>query len=286
MNERREKRRRRLWRDVAVVCCLLILGSIACMVARHVQTEPHEVAATGEPRELSAGTNATSDAFTFYVVGDTQGRYKVMQRMIADAAREMPLFVLNLGDLAAYNKREELEKHRGVASGMPVPYFTAIGDHDLVKPGLKGDYYVDNFGPTYYSFNFARWQFVVLDNSGSYVSRKQVKWLRARLAEKGGNRTVVFAHQPLFDPRRGQHHAMKPLISGAGAVRVLLEKSGVPLFFAGHIHTYYELERNGVRYITTGGGGGDLRPPFPRFHYVAVTVNGDEISWDIRQVGR
>jgi len=268
------------------VCALLILGAAACIVARHVQTAPHEVSATGAVRELSAAAGAPSDRFTFYVVGDTQGRYEVMERMIADAVREKPLFVVNLGDLAAYNQLEELEKHRQVAGRMPAPYFTAIGDHDLVKPGLKGDYYVDNFGPTYYTFTFGKWQFVVLDNSGGYMSRRQVKWLRSKLEENDGSRTFVFAHQPLFEPRRGEHHAMKPLIGGAEAVRALLERSGVRYFFAGHIHTYYELERNGVRHIITGGGGGDLRPPFPRFHYLAVTVDADEVVWRIRQVER
>jgi 3',5'-cyclic AMP phosphodiesterase CpdA len=166
-----------------------------------------------------------------------------------------------------------------------VPYFTAIGDHDLLRPGLRGEGYVKRFGPTYYRFAFGNSCFVVLDNSAGYVSRGQVDWLRASLRSMAAYpNKFVLAHQPPFDPRRGERHAMKPLIAGAEVVMSLAAKARVAAFFAGHIHSFVETRRGGVPYVITGGGGGDLKAPFPRYHYVAVTVDGDEARWRVRLV--
>jgi|GEM_PF-1347598 len=242
--------------------------------------------APGERREWRLTPAGQTDAFTFFVVGDTQGRYEVLERVIADANREKPLFVINLGDLAAYNMPVELRKHREAAAAFNVPYFTMLGDHDLARPGLGGDQYSAAFGPTYYAFAFGNARFIALDNAAGYVSRRQVRWLRRTLAAgAGAAHTFVFAHQPLFDPRRGEHHAMKPLIGGAEAVGALLKRHGVRVFFAGHIHSYYELVRRGVTHVITGGGGGDLKSPFPRLHYVVVNVRGADVRWEVRQVG-
>jgi hypothetical protein len=60
------------------------------------------------------------------------------------------------------------------------------------------------------------------------------------------------------------------------------------MVFQGHNHNYQRAERNGVVYITTGGGGAPLYPigtltPETKFarvvnHYVRVRVSGNKIS--------
>ena len=57
--------------------------------------------------------------------------------------------------------------------------------------------------------------------------------------------------------------------------------------FAGHIHTYAEATRDGVRYIITGGAGAPLyarEHPQAFYHHVRVTVNGTDVSTEIVEV--
>ena len=57
--------------------------------------------------------------------------------------------------------------------------------------------------------------------------------------------------------------------------------------FAGHIHTYAEATRDGVRYIITGDTGAPLyarEHPQAFYHYVRVAVNGTDVSTEIVEV--
>jgi hypothetical protein len=73
------------------------------------------------------------------------------------------------------------------------------------------------------------------------------------------------------------------------------ERAGVRAVFSAHDHAYERLERSGVRYFVSGGGGAPLHqqsakcPPYDRealklfraaFHFLRVEVRGDEALLD------
>ncbi len=231
--------------------------------------------------ELKAG--AKGDLFSFFVVSDNhRNRYHVLDKIIADAGAEKPLFVFNNGDLVDCGTREQFEPQRSTLANLSVPYFTTLGNHDVSERD-DGKAYVDLFGPTYYSFAHGNSYFIIVDNATGYISRKQLRWLRDALQDgKRFAHTFVFAHQPLFDPRPGHHHCMKPLIAGAEALMDLVEGAGVDFFFVGHLHSYCEVERNGVKYVISGGAGANMTDPFPYHHYLVITVDRNDVRMRVR----
>ena len=78
---------------------------------------------------------------------------------------------------------------------------------------------------------------------------------------------LVFCHQPLYDPRKGQEvsgHSMDP--RGAAELREVFREGRVTRVFASHVHGWYEGTWGGVPFTVTGGGrGAPLRQgPRPR----------------------
>lgn len=232
--------------------------------------------------ELKAG--AKGDLFSFYVLSDNhRNKHRVLEKIFADADTEKPLFVFNNGDLVNCGTPTQFEAQRSTLANLSVPYFSALGNHDVSEHGKDGKAYVDLFGPTHYSFAHGNSYFIIVDNATGYISRKQLRWLRDALQDgKRFAHTFVFAHQPPFDPRPGHHHCMKPLIAGAEALMDLVEGAGVDFFFVGHLHTYYEMERNGVKYVISGGAGGKMKGPFPYHHYLVITVDRNDVRMRVR----
>ena len=74
---------------------------------------------------------------------------------------------------------------------------------------------------------------------------------------------------------------------GNEAFMALMVEKGVKLVLTGHIHSYDDAVRDGVRYIITGGAGAPLypEPNRPAFHhYIRVTVKGEEISTEVVRI--
>jgi predicted phosphodiesterase len=239
-------------------------------------------------RELRPGSPGTEGPFSFFVCGDNHGLHGVIEQMLDDAAVERPAFVVNLGDLirdpaSQAEALERLLEHRRVASRFGGPYLTVLGNHDMSDDRGKAPSYAEVFGPTYCSFEYGDCLFVVLDNAHGYMSTKQLEWLEQALAgHRGSGPIFMFAHQPPFDPRPGRHHAMKPLIGGAKRVMELAEAAGVHTVFAGHLHTFAETRRGGVDYVITGGAGAWTHKAPPSYHYLKVTVRGDDVVTEVR----
>ena len=57
----------------------------------------------------------------------------------------------------------------------------------------------------------------------------------------------------------------------------MMEKFEVDYVFSGHVHCYFRQVINGVTYITSGGAGAQLKCPDAFYHYVRVSVKGEEI---------
>jgi hypothetical protein len=68
----------------------------------------------------------------------------------------------------------------------------------------------------------------------------------------------------------------------------LCEKYKVDIVFSGHEHMFREEQLGGVKYITSGGGGGVILHPSGDaggfFHYLVVRVKGDYVDYEIRKI--
>lgn len=114
-----------------------------------------------------------------------------VQRLFTDD----PRFVLSLGDLYAYiNDRSLKEMSTWVNAYIPVPFFNAVGNHDikasalgiggLVLIGRRGGVakYASKLGPLYFDFTVGSELFVFLHiGLGSAVSAEQLRYLRSQI---------------------------------------------------------------------------------------------------------
>jgi hypothetical protein len=255
------------------------------------------IAGDAQSAEEELTTSTTSDAFTFLVYGDNRDRDYEHHQVIVQMASEHADFVLQTGDMVGDAKEDALWR-RFFDIELPLlastPMYPSLGNHELLHdPELT--HYRRFFGERrYYSFRYGNSLFVSLDGNDSR-DRAQAAWLVRELDGAAADPTLrhlfVFFHQPPFSVGD---------FCGVAAEQGLwvpeLERRGVRAVFTGHDHSYQRLERNGVRYFVSGGGGAPLHheaaahcPDYDRhasrvfkaaYHYLRVRVRGDAATLD------
>jgi 3',5'-cyclic AMP phosphodiesterase CpdA len=250
--------------------------------------------------DVGGGEVALPDArrkLTFVVYGDTRNGGAVAAELAALAARQSPDLILYTGDFAPDGANEPgwatffADEHALLAD---VPLYPTLGNHELFRDPdavhFRRFFALPDDGREmlYYHFRFGPAEFVVLD--GNRPSAAQTAWLRATLEAADRDKVAhVFAlvHQP-------------PLSLGDHCGSALEEADWLALFeahhvravFAGHDHAYERMERRGVRYFVSGGGGAPVysekscaafdraakRSYRPLHHLLRVTVDGANVE--------
>jgi predicted phosphodiesterase len=206
-----------------------------------------------------------AEPFNFLVYGDNRTRHDVHRKVVAEILKhEIPDFIVQTGDMVADGNDSalwpiffDIEKEllRQTA------FFPALGNHER-----NTHYFEDIFHDTpYYSFDWGNAHFSVLDsdieNVATYESgrsvfwNEQVRWLEEDLnAHQKSDFRFVVAHHPPFTAvasRQGNNAHMT-------ALTPMLEKYHVSAAFFGHDHNYQHYLKNGIHYVTAGGGGAPL----------------------------
>jgi Icc protein len=236
--------------------------------------------AFSQPPKNNTETAPTSESFSFTVFGDSHDSYDIFACLIEQVNGEDVAFAVHLGDAVQSPSEREYLNYLKMISGLKVKLYQVPGNHDLAGNGYK--YYKKYFGPYYYSFDFKNSHFVVLNNAfPESFTADQFAWLKKDLAETDKENIFIFMHRPIFDPAEVfQGYVM----SGREVIRELMRlfnKYGVDYVFAGHIHCYAKVRRNGIVYIVSGGAGAQLHLPkdFGGFHhYVKIEVAGNSIT--------
>jgi hypothetical protein len=241
---------------------------------------------------------------TFVVYGDNRNGPETERRLVEAARREGAELLLHTGDMVADGENDDdwltfFSIERALLAELPV--FTAVGNHEL-----HGDPTASHFRRffvlpergrerLYYTFRWGPARFIALDGNGRFA--EQAAWLAEVLsaAEAAGERDVfVFLHQPPLST--GRH-------CGAGTRQAewvaLFERYKVRAVFAGHDHAYARMERNGVRYFVSGGGGAPQydermdcnaadvaarRAYSPEHHYLVAKLRGDELEITVKRL--
>jgi outer membrane protein assembly factor BamB/predicted MPP superfamily phosphohydrolase len=163
----------------------------------------------------------------------------------AAPASSPPRFVIVSGDLTNDATAAEFADYVSAAALSRVPVWSAPGNHDLTlrrrggphpQPAFQASYrdivdgYRQALGPEWYSFQWGRYHFVVLENYRGLAEPDQLHWLEQDLAVGAtGKHVVVVAHVPWNVPQ---------IASSAltAAYRELLGRYDVRLVVAGHTH--------------------------------------------------
>jgi len=243
------------------------------------------------------GTQSQSKPlFSFMLVADSHNDSDNLRKAILQAKNTYPdiQFIIGLGDYTQVGTVTELNAAKKEFDSLGLRYFLIPGDHDLWDSRDKGQDPGSNFrevfGPTFQSFIFSNFRFILLHNSDNYkgLSSEQLVWLDEEL-EKGqaeGQGLLVFLHEPLFHP--SSEHIMgrveKELKVQSRSLIFTLSAAKVKEVFAGDIHYFsqYEEPETNLSMNTIGSTSIERNPQAPRFAVVWVFEDGSVGVEDIQ----
>jgi outer membrane protein assembly factor BamB len=221
-----------------------------------------------------------------------------IERFAAESDGGSPAFVAVAGDLTNDATADEFADYVAGTAASTIPVWSAPGNHDLAGRIRVGAYpapwpdiayrdtierYRSAVGPEWYSFQFGRHHFVVLENYRGLGQRDQLTWLRRDLEQHArGKKVVVVSHVPWNVPQTPDPSESTPYLH-------LLSDYDVALLLAGHTHAN-DVSPNvvgGARQIVTTTLGASTLDGTPRgFRF--VDVDGDQVEapyWEL-ETGR
>ncbi len=183
-------------------------------------------------------------------------------------------FVIHMGDLVQEYpetpdfKRAMVEARDQIRACNISPHYVA-GNHDI---GDKTDptmptheataeslaFFQDLFGPSWYSFDRDLCHFIVLNsqifNSNIAEADDQWEWLETDLEKHKNQRLFLFFHLPLYlwdknEPGLGHYDNISP--PDRDRLFALIEKYGIELLFAAHVHYPFYDKIGKTRYFIT-----------------------------------
>ncbi|MGK5081672.1 metallophosphoesterase [Bdellovibrionota bacterium FG-1] len=265
-------------------------------------------------------TAPTSDQtpFHFVVWGDNQHNPSIFTQVSEAMLATQPDFGVGVGDFSdnGFNRSQWATEffQPGAHFLANVPVFLAAGNHDYgfaqgvhwnfspSSPGRR-EYRALFRNPSgnrmYYSFNYGNSHFIVLDTNenrdyGKFdlpPSGEQYRWLiqdlESPLSRQATFRFIFFHEPPFTTSWDDEYYDGEPLLREH--LVPLFEKYHITLVFNGHAHVYERGILNGVAYVITGGGGGDVDTKrhklwphvtvvVPKHHYVNVSVSGNHLE--------
>lgn len=225
------------------------------------------------------------------------------------AARQADV-VIHLGDVYYSGTAHEMENYfyklwQSILGIPPVAWggklqapslpatFTLCGNHDLYAGGAPYYTVIDMLGQpaSYFCLRNQDWQFLAMDTglhdsdpaagTATYLEDTEVDWLKDKIANAGGRKTVLLSHHQLFSTHekiaddRVNHKLLAQLQD------VLPQ---VAMWFWGHEHNlviYREFQNILARCIGHGAfpvGVNELLPPDPNIPAEAVKLDPDHLG--------
>jgi len=248
-----------------------------------------------EPAETADG-----EAVSFIVFSDVQQGYGIYSALAKNIGRidPAPVAAFCCGDimLRACNEAEWVNFHRysdPITDRMPL--YIARGNHEGNDPVSESVFAEETGtrGKTFYTtIRQDSLLFIILDTDvrgeENGILGIQLQWLRAMLDSAASDNTVryifLFMHKPLFP--QGPHNAT-PLTNADDLHVLFLQYPKIRAVFSGHDHLFNRYEKDGLIYITTGGGGGDLYHGYggDYHHFVKVSLYRDSGRINLKTIG-
>jgi hypothetical protein len=238
--------------------------------------------------------------FSFTVLSDVQQGYGIFSQLARWISEldATPLACFVCGDimLRSANEAEWLNfwRYAGPITDK-MPLFIARGNHEGNDPAsesvfrqqcrITGEHF-------YSSYTCDRAYFIILDTEvegeESSITGDQLQWLRSELDSASVDDKIfhifILMHHPLFP--QGFHNGTD--LENAEELHALfLENPKIRTVFAGHDHIFNRYRRDGINYITTGGGGGSLNHGYggEYHHFLKVSVFNDPVRINIKSIG-
>ena len=231
--------------------------------------------------------------FKFVLFGDSRNNESTYNELIKRIEGDSPQLVIHTGDIVYDDSREDEWRIflDGLSQLETSVVYAAIGNHE--KEGLNFKKYFSLPGnESYYSFWYSDLLFIVLNTNQRFDNySEQYKWfeetLKTEKNKKPASILVIFHHPPYSYGIHGDHLFVKMYLVP------LMEKYGVDLVINGHDHGYQRLEKDGLTYLITAGGGaplyrveeGDkLVRGFSDYHYVLMEYDGKNLNATVKKL--
>ena len=213
-----------------------IKGDINFPIYKYKEPDNYDVLLVSDPQ---TGTNKELDYFRDKVVKELTGTKAAFGITTGDIMND---------DLSLFPRYKDIVAQAGI------PWFNVPGNHDmnyLAPDDEKSlDTFKRHFGPSYYSFNWGKAHYIVLDtvfyngtdpekrnSSGGYVEKldeRQLKWLKEDLAVVPKNRLIVLAmHAPIDSIGDKSHGGF--IVNRSKLLNILSDFEHV-YAIAGHLH--------------------------------------------------
>ncbi|POZ93004.1 metallophosphoesterase family protein [Petrotoga halophila] len=256
------------------------------------------------------------NTFRFIVYGDTQiydERHAYVVKRIVEDSDLNAAFILKPGDHTEEGTSEN-SWSKFFESAYPlssqIPYYMVLGNHErnsilyyraFELPSGGGDY-----SKRWYSFDYGNSHFVILDSNileSSNLYEKQMEWLEEDLKNNNDKKFIFVAfHHPFWTTATEYGSMEENLPEGHFNTKnwlPIFKKYGVDVVINGHIHAYERYFKDGIMFITSGGGGAKLNTnhgadPLPwhvkhvlgKLHYLIFDVYEDSIKVTVKAVAR
>ena len=230
--------------------------------------------------------------------------------LVKEIAQDKPAFVVINGDLVLRggdpNDWKQWDSGSQPFRDAGVRIFPVIGNHELVNDLTAGNYlsrFPELSGKRWYSVQYGNCAFFMVDSLQDNEGSEQWKWLDDGLHNLPKQTRFVFIalHHPGLthsteNPGQGGHSARPQEAKLAELIEAAHARTGLPMFMvAGHVHNYERYLRNGVTYITSGGGGATpyeierkpddfYRDSGPTYHYTEWTIGKDTLTYQMNRL--
>ncbi|MBN1880992.1 MAG: metallophosphoesterase [Deltaproteobacteria bacterium] len=205
------------------------------------------------------------------VYGDSRHSHDVHRTIVSAITAENPSAVFHTGDYVTDPGRED-QWNTFFEIIAPLnnttSFYPARGNHDGGGTSFASRFSLPG-GVTWYAADVSDMRFLVLDSNASLSpTSPQYRWLTDELSSADARYLCVVLHHPIYNSTAGGHvEDEKKLIP---SIEGILIDSGVDLVFSGHVHAYERLEKSGVIYVISGGGGAGLYRQVERSNCSAV----------------
>ena len=231
--------------------------------------------------------------FRFALVADSHSDNAFLKKALDQIKKDYSdiQFIIGLGDYTEVGTIDELKKAKKELDSTGFRYFVTPGDHDLWDSRNKSlaptSNYAQVFGPSFQSFIFGSFKFIILYNSDNYLGLgdSQKTWLGLELSRKDSAGVFVFLHEPLFHPSSDHFmgRVQESLKVEASDLTRQFASAGVKRVFAGDTHyfTQYLDSKTNLSMVTIGAITSARNLQNPRFVIVSVFEDGSTTVDDV-----
>lgn len=242
----------------------------------------------------------SDEDWSFVTFGDVRQGFGVYGKLalFMSGLEPTPKFAICLGDImgTAGNEVEWVNfwnYSKPVTNVMPM--YMVRGNHEGNDPASEKIYkeQTNTVSDTFYfTFSYDRAFFIILDSfikdNENKIGTDQFAWLSQQLNSAANDTVIqhvfVMIHHPLYPQGKYQD---EPMENAEEVHSLFTQHSKIKCVIVSHEHLYNKYEKDGIVYITSGGGGAPLYHGYGGdfHHFIKVSMYNETGRINIKTIG-